>query len=169
MGNLVIAIHPRMLGDADAFYKNAGEVLERVRNAERLPGVDAIIIPGELEAQKAAARYAAGTVPIESNMLTELRKMAADWDTQSVAAPRGGAHIEAALLESNLLSKLDALMSRLDRLEQRFDSMESAVSHGTPSASIGSSSTVSGGLAELKARAAAAVRFGTTPVNNHVR
>ena len=31
------------------FYKSAGEVLERVRNAERLPGVTEILIPGQRE------------------------------------------------------------------------------------------------------------------------
>ena len=39
-GNLVVAINPGMLGEPAKFYKAAGEVIERVRTAERLPGVD---------------------------------------------------------------------------------------------------------------------------------
>jgi len=148
-GNLVVAIHPRMLGDAATFYQAAGEVLERVRHAERLPGVDAIIIPGEREAKMAQARQAIGTVPIEVNMLNELRKMAASWDTTSASAPPPS----ASQLESILLPKLELLMSRLDRLEAAFHKLEAA--KGGQS-----------GLEELKARAAAAARFGTAPVNN---
>lgn len=68
-GNLLIAIDPAMLGDAASFYKNAGEVLERVRNAEKLPGVSEIIIPGERESQLAQRRVQEGSLPIESNML----------------------------------------------------------------------------------------------------
>jgi len=121
-GNLVVAIHPRMLGDAATFYQAAGEVLERVRHAERLPGVDAIIIPGEREAKMAQARQAIGTVPIEVNMLNELRKMAASWDTTSASAPPPS----ASQLESILLPKLELLMSRLDRLEAAFHKLEAA-------------------------------------------
>ena len=46
-GNLVIAISPSLLGDPKTFYKSAGEVLERVRTAEKLPGVTEILIPGQ--------------------------------------------------------------------------------------------------------------------------
>eukprot|EP00325_Prymnesiales_sp_UTEX-LB-985_P031008 CAMPEP_0174738274 /NCGR_PEP_ID=MMETSP1094-20130205/69653_1 /TAXON_ID=156173 /ORGANISM="Chrysochromulina brevifilum, Strain UTEX LB 985" /LENGTH=417 /DNA_ID=CAMNT_0015941643 /DNA_START=90 /DNA_END=1343 /DNA_ORIENTATION=+ len=149
-GNLVIAIHPRMLGDANTFYKNAGEVLTRVRNAERLPGVDAIIIPGEREAKVAEARLAVGTVPVEPNMLNALKEMAASWDASS-AQPASPSMTE---VESLLLPKLEQLMHRLDRLETAFQKLE--ISKGGDSS----------GLAELKARAAAAARFGTQPVNN---
>jgi LDH2 family malate/lactate/ureidoglycolate dehydrogenase len=54
-GNLVIAINPALLGDAATFYKSAGEVLERVRNAERLPGVTEILIPGQREVHSIVA------------------------------------------------------------------------------------------------------------------
>ena len=57
-GNLIIAINPALLGDPATFYKSAGEVLERVRTAEKLPGVTEILIPGQREAALAAERQA---------------------------------------------------------------------------------------------------------------
>ena len=46
-----------------------GEVLRRVQNAARLPGVDQIVLPGERERKMALARVKEGTVPLERNML----------------------------------------------------------------------------------------------------
>ena len=63
-------------------------MLERVRNAERLPGVTEILIPGQREAEKAAARIAEGSLPIEKNMLKELRELAASFTgAKTVVAP----------------------------------------------------------------------------------
>ena len=91
-GNLVIAINPALLGDAATFYKSAGEVLQRVRNAERLPDVTEILIPGQREAEKAAARLAEGFLPIEKNMLGELRELAASFTgARSAMAPAAAA------------------------------------------------------------------------------
>jgi len=115
-GNLVIAIHPSLLGDAATFYKNAGEVLERVRCAERLPGVDKIVIAGEMEAAKAAARVAEGTLPIESNMLAELRAMAANFTSQAGGGAAGGATADRQV------QLLEQLLSRMDQLEQQVTS-----------------------------------------------
>jgi len=117
-GNLVVAIHPSLLGDAATFYKNAGEVLERVRNADRLPGVDKIVIAGEMEAQKAAARVAEGTLPIESNMLGELRAMAHNYTSQagSSSASGGGATADRQV------QLLEKLLSRIDQLEHQVTS-----------------------------------------------
>ena len=59
-----------------------------MRNAERLPGVSEILIPGQREAEKAAARLAEGFLPIEKNMLSELRELAASFSgARSAMAP----------------------------------------------------------------------------------
>ena len=109
-GNLVIAVHPSMLGDAKTFYKSAGEVLQRVQNADKLPGVKEIIIPGSKEAVLAQSRIDAGAVPLEKNMLNELRVMAANYDGMSQAGSSAGADRQLQLLEQ--------LVSRLDKIEQ---------------------------------------------------
>jgi len=115
-GNLLIAIDPAMLGDAASFYKNAGEVLERVRNAEKLPGVSEIIIPGERESQLAQRRVQEGSLPIESNMLQELRTLAAKFDAGAQASAPASATAERQV------ELLEKLISRLDRLESRVTS-----------------------------------------------
>jgi hypothetical protein len=92
-------------------------VLERVHRAEKLPGVSEILIPGQREAAMAEAREAAGTVPIERNMLGQLREMANKWDAQSASAALG----EADVSERQLVL-LEKIMTRLDRVSPpRFD------------------------------------------------
>lgn len=116
-GNLVIAIHPGMLGDADAFYKNAGEVLDRVRTAERLPGVSEMVIPGEKESTLAAQRLKDGALPIEKNMLEELRAMAAKFTGDYPAELAAGG--SAAAVGGGQEEILAKLLMKLDNLEQQ--------------------------------------------------
>jgi LDH2 family malate/lactate/ureidoglycolate dehydrogenase len=116
-GNLVIAIHPGMLGDADAFYKNAGEVLDRVRTAERLPGVSEMVIPGEKESTLAAQRLKDGALPIEKNMLEELRQMAAKFTGDYPAELAAGG--SAAAVGGGQEEILAKLLMKLDNLEQQ--------------------------------------------------
>jgi len=111
-GNLVVAINPAMLGEPAKFYKAAGEVLDRVRTAEKLPGVSEIVLPGQRESALAAARVRDGSVPLERNMLAELRVLAANYEAASARAPAavgGGEQRTNALLEQ--------LLTRLDKLE----------------------------------------------------
>ncbi len=55
----------------------------RVRNAQKLPGVEEITLPGERGNRMAKQRLAAGVIPIEPNMLSSLRVMAAKADQGS--------------------------------------------------------------------------------------
>jgi len=120
-GNLVVALDPAMLGDASTFYKSAGEVLERVQNADKLPGVSEIIIPGQREAKMAADRVAAGSLPIEKNMLAELRVLAANYDAMGVA-PAAASDKQVELLEA-LLHRLDKLEAQVVKTAQTQDQL----------------------------------------------
>lgn len=62
--------------DPDTFAARAQTVLDRVKNAERQPGVSEILLPGERSAAAAAATIASGRIAVESNLLTNLRKLA---------------------------------------------------------------------------------------------
>jgi hypothetical protein len=87
-------------------------VLDRVRTAEKLPGVSEIVLPGQRESALAAARVRDGSVPLERNMLAELRVLAANYEAASARAPAavgGGEQRTNALLEQ--------LLTRLDKLE----------------------------------------------------
>jgi len=114
-GNIVIALNPAMLGDPKTFYKSAGEVLKRVQNAEKLPGVKEIIIPGSKESVLAEGRLQAGAMPLEKNMLGELRVMADKFDG-AASAPQAGA--SSASASDRQLQLLEQLVSRLDKIEQ---------------------------------------------------
>ncbi|KAG2435866.1 hypothetical protein HXX76_007061 [Chlamydomonas incerta] len=81
-GNLVVAIDPGLLGEPDEIKRRVQIVLDRVRGAEKLPGVEEILMPGERGNRKANARIAAGVMPLEVNMLSQLRAMAAKYDSQ---------------------------------------------------------------------------------------
>ena len=137
-----------MLGDANAFYKAAGEVLARVKTAEKLPGVKEISLPGEREAILAKQRIEEGTVPLEKNMLLQLRELAAKFDGASATASSPAAADSNADMQLQLLQRL---MNRMDQLEVSLNSLQSKDTQD---------------LAALKSRALAAVRFGTAPVNN---
>ena len=123
-GNLVVAIHPSLLGDAGLFYKSAGEVLDRVRNADKLPGVNEIVIAGQREAAMAQARISEGTLPIERNMLQELRAMAAKYDQGAGATGQQQQQAQAQAqaggaggVGERQVQLLEQLVHRLDKLE----------------------------------------------------
>jgi L-2-hydroxycarboxylate dehydrogenase (NAD+) len=46
-GNLILLIDPELLVDGGTFEARASQLVERVKAAKRLPGVDEILIPGE--------------------------------------------------------------------------------------------------------------------------
>ena len=74
-GNLIMVIDPKMLGQAD-FEKNAAFVMNRVKNAPKQPGVNAINLPGERGDALAAANISAGVVDVETNLWNNLKKAA---------------------------------------------------------------------------------------------
>jgi hypothetical protein len=72
--------------DSDTFAARAQAVLDRVKNAERQPGVQEILLPGERSAAAAAASLAKGTIAVEANLLENLRKIAARTSAPPAAA-----------------------------------------------------------------------------------
>ncbi|KAJ9512528.1 hypothetical protein QJQ45_018970 [Haematococcus lacustris] len=76
-GNLVVAVDPALLGDPQVIKLRVRAVLDRVKGAARLPGVEEILLPGERGDRRTAAHRAAGAISLEANMLAELRALAA--------------------------------------------------------------------------------------------
>ena len=79
-GNLIMVIDPSMLGQAD-FEKNAAFVMNRVRNAPKQPGVDAILLPGERGDAIAKANMESGAIEVETNLWNDLKKAAEAFST----------------------------------------------------------------------------------------
>ena len=67
-GHLVMAIDPGLLGDRDGFAANVSRLVEQVRAAEPLPGVDQIYVPGERGDELTRERLTAGEIEIEDNL-----------------------------------------------------------------------------------------------------
>ena len=117
-GNLVVAINPSLLGDAATFYRSAGEVLERVRTADRLPGVNEIVIAGQREAAMAQARISEGT-PYRAQHASELRAMAAKYDQGAATGQQQQAQARAQAGGAGGVggSRCGSLSVHLDKLE----------------------------------------------------
>ncbi|GBF88229.1 cystathionine beta-lyase [Raphidocelis subcapitata] len=95
-GNLVIALDPELLGDREEIRARMQVVLDRVKSAPRLPGVDEILLPGERGSRLAASRLASGTVPVEANLYRNLKVAASKAATAPPPAANGAPPAAAA-------------------------------------------------------------------------
>lgn len=77
-GNLVVALDPALFGDRETFARNVARLVERVKGADRLPGVDAIRVPGERGDALTRRALDAGEVEIEPNLWRALQSAAED-------------------------------------------------------------------------------------------
>jgi LDH2 family malate/lactate/ureidoglycolate dehydrogenase len=76
-GHAIIAVDPaRFFGPLDAFTSEVDRHLRELRLSARLPGVDAIYLPGERRAQRIAERTRLG-IPLPEPLLGELDRLAA--------------------------------------------------------------------------------------------
>ena len=73
-GNLIFAIDPKLLGNAN-FEEEAAFVMNRVKNADKQPGVNEIYLPGERGDAIAAKNEAAGEIDVETNLWNNLKKL----------------------------------------------------------------------------------------------
>jgi LDH2 family malate/lactate/ureidoglycolate dehydrogenase len=76
-GHAIVAIDPKAFGDVAAFKQRVDSVLRDLRASERMPGVDAIRIPGEGSARARAERSRLG-IPIPAALKAALDRLAAD-------------------------------------------------------------------------------------------
>lgn len=72
-GNLVMALSPALLVDADEFKANVAEMTAKVKAAKRLPDVDEIFIPGERGDRLMEAALAAGEIEIDAALWAALQ------------------------------------------------------------------------------------------------
>jgi len=90
-GEMVIAIDPAAFGDAATFPARVSAFLARVREARRVPGGEAIQLPGERGNRQAARARAAGEIPIDSALLDQIVALA-DADAGGPAAGAATGH-----------------------------------------------------------------------------
>jgi LDH2 family malate/lactate/ureidoglycolate dehydrogenase len=71
-----LAIDPAAFGDAEEFAARVDELAAQVSASPTAPGVDRVLLPGQLEAERHAAAQADG-VRVERSVLDNLREVAA--------------------------------------------------------------------------------------------
>lgn len=75
-GNLVLVIDPELLVDGDTFEARTSQLIERVKAAKRLPGVEDILIPGERGNRILAQVEQTGMVEIDDALWSALVQVA---------------------------------------------------------------------------------------------
>jgi LDH2 family malate/lactate/ureidoglycolate dehydrogenase len=76
-GHAIMAIDPQAFGDVAAFKRRVDALIRDLRASQRMPGVDAIRIPGEGSEQARAERARLG-IPIPASLRTALDTLAAE-------------------------------------------------------------------------------------------
>lgn len=89
-GNLVLVIDPQLLGEPDIIKARTQVVLDRVKNADKLPGVSEILLPSERGNRVAQHHIDSGMLPIETNLYQNLKVMASKADAPAAAAASNG-------------------------------------------------------------------------------
>jgi LDH2 family malate/lactate/ureidoglycolate dehydrogenase len=85
-GQLVIALKIEAFGPVEGFKRAVDRVIREMRGSARLPGVDAVRVPGEHSHRRRRERLAGG-IPLHPTLTAQLDKLAA----QLAIAPLTGA------------------------------------------------------------------------------
>ena len=73
-GNMVIAIDPAILTPKKTFTSEVDSIIRRIKRAKKIKGTTEILVPGERGNQFNKKVASSGTIEIEDNLLSELRK-----------------------------------------------------------------------------------------------
>ena len=76
-GQFLLVIDPEIFGDADVFAEAVDDMVEQLKAADPLPGVEEIFAPGEIEQRAYEERVTAGHVVYPTSTLQELRELSA--------------------------------------------------------------------------------------------
>ena len=76
-GHVIVAINVAMFRELDEFKASVDQLIRDIRNSQRLPGVDAIRLPGEQSHAKRAERMRLG-VPLPPPLVQSLDQLAAE-------------------------------------------------------------------------------------------
>jgi LDH2 family malate/lactate/ureidoglycolate dehydrogenase len=76
-GHVIVAINVAMFRELSEFKSSVDQLVRDIRNSKRLPGVDAIRLPGEQSHAKRAERMRLG-IPLPAPLMQSLDKLAAE-------------------------------------------------------------------------------------------
>ncbi|MYE16556.1 MAG: Ldh family oxidoreductase, partial [Gemmatimonadetes bacterium] len=77
-GQFLLVIDPEIFGDADEFAEKVDSMVEQIKSADPLPGVNEVFAPGEIEQRAHDERIAAGHVVYPASTLQELRELSSE-------------------------------------------------------------------------------------------
>ena len=77
-GQFLLVIDPAIFGDAQEFTASVDEMVEQVKSADPLPGIDEVFAPGEIEQRAYEERLAAGHVVYPKSTVEDLRALSAE-------------------------------------------------------------------------------------------
>lgn len=75
-GNLLLVLGPELLVDGNTFAERTSNLVQQLKAAQRLPGVDEILVPGERGDRFMDAVMQAGSIEIEDQLWTALQQAA---------------------------------------------------------------------------------------------
>jgi L-2-hydroxycarboxylate dehydrogenase (NAD+) len=75
-GNLLLVIDPELLVDGNTFTERTSALVQRLKEAQRLPGIDEILVPGERGDRFMDAVMQSGSIEIEDQLWTALQQAA---------------------------------------------------------------------------------------------
>ncbi|MEP6986832.1 MAG: Ldh family oxidoreductase [Chloroflexota bacterium] len=75
-GNLLLVIDPELLVDGDTFAERTSSLVQRLKDAQKLPGVDEILVPGERGDRFMDSVMQAGSIEIEDQLWAALQQAA---------------------------------------------------------------------------------------------
>ena len=79
-GQFLLVIDPDIFGDAAVFANAVDSMVEQIKSADPLPGVEEVFAPGEIEQRVYDERVAAGHVVYPASTLQDLRDLSAQMD-----------------------------------------------------------------------------------------
>jgi LDH2 family malate/lactate/ureidoglycolate dehydrogenase len=89
-GQFFMAIDPEVFLEREEFLRRMDEQIQQAKSAERVPGAEEILVPGERGQRRRAALVEAGQVPLGATTWQTLEKTCADLgvDLPATAPPR---------------------------------------------------------------------------------
>ena len=75
-GNLLLVIDPELLVEGNTFVERTTGLVQRLKDAQKLPGIDEILVPGERGDRFMDSVMKAGSIEIEDQLWTALQQAA---------------------------------------------------------------------------------------------
>jgi LDH2 family malate/lactate/ureidoglycolate dehydrogenase len=87
LGHFFLAINPELFMTRDEFVRRVDRMVDEVQASELAPGVDAVLLPGEIEMRSRAVNLAAGTVPVLPSTVRRLEEHRREAGSQTRIEP----------------------------------------------------------------------------------